>query len=669
MLFSTPMFSIIGLSHISYNRPEAPAHIMKRIHQLFCLMAFVLLYAHQSQAQHKATLDSLAALLPLKPDTSNTEDFYQVAHLHYQLGGSVDTLEYFAHLIADVGDQFDHNASRMRAYYLKGQIAYKKQKIGEAKISFDKANEYLDTTQITTWNSKIPNAIGVIYLTLEENETALKYLQEAQRAAEVLKADQLLGPTYTNIAILLGNLSEFDRAFTYFHKSIQASRRIGNKYGELGTMYSMVAAFLNVNELDSAQIYTTTYLKESEELKWKLGIIRGNRQLAEIYMRKKLYERSVQFTDTVFLKADTPDRDFHFLAAYRVKAMSLAELGRTAEAEVAIDSAFQVLKRIPRLIYHANTYENLAEVYSALGQYDKAYDYQQKSSILRDSLYGEEQRNKISVMQNMYEMEKTQRQLAELNQRTERQAFQIRQRNLLLFGLALISSLVLLSLYLFTQQRILKVQEKVAKIEYRLFRLQMNPHFLFNTLSAIQSFLFDAKNTKKAISYLAKFSQLMRQVLEYSRENQISLEDEIKTLENYLSLQQLRYDNAFDYEIEVDPSINPWEVQIPPILAQPFVENAIEHGKVHLAENGKIWVRFRKSKNHLHLIVEDNGIGREKAQQSASMKTHKSLASEITRDRLDILSDLNRQEVDFKIIDLPEKGTKVVFELPIVETI
>ena len=641
---------------------------MKQLIQLLCIMG-ALLFVWQCPAQDQQTLDSLENLLHEQSDTGKTKIYYEIAHHLFKYRMDTDTLEYYANKIMSIADQYDDDRSRMRAFYLKGQIAYRQQDYGSAKVYFEKANDLLDTTQVTQWHSKIPNALGVMHSKVDDNEKALEYYQKAQKVAEHLKAYDLLGPTYTNIAIIHGNLLNYDIAFDYMHKALYAARISKNKPSELSTMYSMVAAFMNAERLDSALHYTNSYLEQSIELDYIQGIIRGTKQLSQIYMFQEAFEQSKQYAYTVVELANENNSTIDLLSAYRVLVAVHSKLGETNQALIAIDSVYQILERVPQKIYHVNSYESIAETYSELGRNEEAYELQLKSTLLRDSLYGAEQQDKIRIMQNMYEVEKKERQLVELNQRSDRQAFQLQQRNTLLLGLALISLLLILSIYLYTQQRVLKAQKKVSEVEYRLLRLQMNPHFLFNTLSAIQSFLFDKSNTKQAIRYLSKFSHLMRQVLEYSRENQIYLDDEIKTLENYLSLQQLRYDKGFEYEIEVDPQINPAETLIPPILAQPFVENAIEHGKVHLAENGKIWVRFRKKGDILNLVIEDNGIGRARARENVSLKQHKSLASEITRDRMDILSRFSRRSLDFEIIDLPEKGTKVVFALPILEAI
>lgn len=153
----------------------------------------------------------------------------------------------------------------------------------------------------------------------------------------------------------------------------------------------------------------------------------------------------------------------------------------------------------------------------------------------------------------------------------------------------------------------IRYEQKAHKLEKQLLRSQMNPHFIFNSLTAIQGYFFDNQNA--AITYLARFSKLVRQILENSRVEYVSMENEIKTVENYLSLQQLRFSSKFDYIIEVDPAINREMMHIPPMLAQPFVENAIEHGILRKAGKGHLWIKYRMNNGMIDITVEDDGIG------------------------------------------------------------
>jgi sensor histidine kinase YesM len=223
---------------------------------------------------------------------------------------------------------------------------------------------------------------------------------------------------------------------------------------------------------------------------------------------------------------------------------------------------------------------------------------------------------------------------------------------------------------LFIRQNRLRTEQKTVALEQKLLRSQMNPHFIFNAISNISN-LIDKNDNARASGYLTRFSRLVRHILESTRSDHILLEEEIQNLENYLSLQKLRFENKFDYKIIVEEEIDPEEFSIPPMLIQPFVENAIEHGIKPKQEKGFIEVRLSRDHGILICEVEDNGIGREKALE-IRQHMHKSMATSITRERLAALNRKLRTKVSLKIIDLKSDvgkalGTLVRIGIPVVE--
>jgi LytS/YehU family sensor histidine kinase len=189
-------------------------------------------------------------------------------------------------------------------------------------------------------------------------------------------------------------------------------------------------------------------------------------------------------------------------------------------------------------------------------------------------------------------------------------------------------------------------------------------------LNSIQSFIIN-NDTDKATRYLAKFAQLMRLILTNSREAFVSVKDEVKTLTHYLDIEKLRFDNKFDYIIQVDPAIDDDFVGVPPMILQPYVENAILHGIIHLKERGKIIITLTQKHDIIQAIVEDNGIGRERAMKikNESGLHHQSRGMNITRERLEILGRQTNQEINVIVIDLIDDlgspaGTRVEINLP-----
>ena len=192
----------------------------------------------------------------------------------------------------------------------------------------------------------------------------------------------------------------------------------------------------------------------------------------------------------------------------------------------------------------------------------------------------------------------------------------------------------------------------------------MNPHFIFNALSAIQKFVIK-KDAIEGASFIAKFGALMRQFLEQSRQNWISLEDEVNTLSNYLAVQQLRFDYRFKYAIDVAEEIDIANTFITPLLAQPFVENAIEHGMAATQTDGRIEISFSKRGVDLVLKISDNGKGL----ITTKSKDHKSLATAITKDRLHLLrkpwNKPSIEVIDKCTLGRGETGVEVTMIIPL----
>lgn len=222
------------------------------------------------------------------------------------------------------------------------------------------------------------------------------------------------------------------------------------------------------------------------------------------------------------------------------------------------------------------------------------------------------------------------------------------------------------------EQKKTQLEKDVVELEQKALRLQMNPHFIFNALNSIQSQI-GTDNEQSARYYLAKFSRLMRQILDNSRQSTITLEEEINTLENYLLIEKFCNGDRFDYKINIDPNLEKDYIKIPPMLLQPFIENAIKHGLKFINEKrGMIDVSFAEIDNLLECSVTDNGIGRKKAEElnSISKETyHKSTALLVTQKRLDLLKE-DKNIRSLEIIDLYDEneeplGTKVIVRIPI----
>lgn len=206
------------------------------------------------------------------------------------------------------------------------------------------------------------------------------------------------------------------------------------------------------------------------------------------------------------------------------------------------------------------------------------------------------------------------------------------------------------------------LHQRIAQTELQALRAQMNPHFVFNAINSVQYFIThnDPDSSQK---YLSKFARLIRYVVDNSKPANIPLKTEIDALTLYLELEALRFSNKFVYEIIIEPGVNVNYIQIPSMLIQPYVENSIWHGLMHKKGNGKIEIRFSIHQNTLHCTIKDDGIGRLKSAQlkEANPNTlHKSLGMNITKDRLEIINQMNNSSLNLVIDDVLNSDNAVI---------
>ena len=209
---------------------------------------------------------------------------------------------------------------------------------------------------------------------------------------------------------------------------------------------------------------------------------------------------------------------------------------------------------------------------------------------------------------------------------------------------------------------------QIKSLEQKALQAMMNPHFIFNVLNSIQYYLM-SDNADKAQVNLTKFAKLIRKNLEINQERFISIGEEIEYLRLYLALEKLRFNESFEYNISVDSAIITTEINIPTMLIQPFVENAIWHGIMPQGGSGIVSIEFRKKDDALYVYICDNGVGYN-PNKASILTTHKSVGLKMTKERLDLMQSIYNEEFDFSIepvthIDSSISGTKVILKLPL----
>jgi LytS/YehU family sensor histidine kinase len=221
------------------------------------------------------------------------------------------------------------------------------------------------------------------------------------------------------------------------------------------------------------------------------------------------------------------------------------------------------------------------------------------------------------------------------------------------------------------ETQLAEMRQKSIEMEMQALRAQMNPHFIFNSLNSINRFILQ-NNRLQASEYLTKFSKLVRMILQNSQASLITLESELESLGLYLEMEALRFNYHFEYKVSFPDDMDIEVLKVPPLILQPYVENAIWHGLMHKEEKGQLDIEVSEEGDHLYFRITDNGIGRKKASELASKSAtkHKSMGLRITANRIAMMQNSNGDESPVKINDLVEPdgtaaGTEVVIKMPL----
>jgi tetratricopeptide (TPR) repeat protein len=500
--------------------------------------------------------------------------------------------------------------------------------ISQAIDSYFEALRLWELKNDTAGMSLAYGSIGLAYFYQKNYGKALEYSLKHLYLSEKRNDLWEMAKMCNNIAQIYNSRAVFDSALIYNRMSLNLHRTINLESGEADACINIASTMLHLGRRDSALWYS-----------------------------KKAIEIAVQNEITV-----PPS---YYVTLGNVE-QSLGNYSMAAENALRALSIARS-RAIPMVVSDATLL--LSDIYNRTGKDDLAYRFLKEHMQLKDSISNDQFLQQVTRMEIQYDFDKKQ-EAAEHARMQERLISEnkIKQQRIYLGGLALLLVIMAVFSLLYLRHARLRAKYSQIDLEQRLLRAQMNPHFISNSLCAIQDLIIGEK-PQKANAFLTKISRLMRNILENSREEYIPLEKEIETLRYYMEIQQLRFDTGFEYNINVDQSIDPENVSVPPMLAQPCVENSIEHGLLPLKENGWIAVSYTLKGGLIMLEVTDNGIGREKAAEIKPTGNRQSVSTKLTEKRLEHFRKiLKEKNISYEIIDLYEEetaaGTKVVMMLP-----
>ncbi|MDT8402473.1 MAG: histidine kinase, partial [Bacteroidales bacterium] len=371
-------------------------------------------------------------------------------------------------------------------------------------------------------------------------------------------------------------------------------------------------------------------LRISKEINWRAGIAAGLGNLADVFHEMGEIDSSIIYRRySLRLSQELTDCEGISEEYLRLAELYL-ETGRYDSVLVLANKSLQKAVECNYPLRQSEALKFIADYYSSRDNYKDAYPVLQQYYAMQDSISSADVKKNIGELEAKYQTKVNEQQIELLTFENQLSSQRLR---ISILTVVILIILLLLIIYVFFMRR---HQEKLkeANLKQQLFLSQMNPHFIFNALGSIQNYLYKNKPEVTA-SYLARFSFLMRAILNNSSKMSISLSEEIEILKNYIELERMRLKNSFDYEIHFPKDLETDLIDIPPMMIQPFVENAIKHGLKEGKDDGRLIVSFKDNNKYVEVLITDNGVGIDETMKS-NQSGHKSMALTIFNRRMQI---------------------------------
>ncbi len=516
--------------------------------------------------------------------------------------------------------------------------------------------------------ARIDNKLGIAYNFIGNQTMALKHLLQAEEALISLKLNNSIeiADVYSNISSVYEEENQNSNVEKYLFKALKIYKKHGDQlsiadvYNNYGKFY-----FNKQNDIEKAKEYFIKSYQIKSKLNTSLSTAVTAFNLGTIYSSE-----NTNFDKAIFYFQITKKISSELGNDYYV-GMSLQALGdiyrkrkNYPQSEKLLLEAIKLQKRSGSLPELSNCYLSLSKLYEEVGNFKDALYFSTASFTLKDSITNETKTREFIALEKQFESFKGDKKIQLLERDKEISELRIRrQQNYMIFSIILFIILIYSSYSYFrtaNKRNRLVLEKRIALAAISALNAQINSHFIANTLVSVKLFL-NRKDTEKSIGIIDNFSLLMRNTLIYSREERISLEEDIQNLRTYLAIEQVNHSNKFNYEIKLSNDISPETIQIPPMLVQPFIENAIKHG-IHSKIDGKISISYSIDVcSKLLIRITDNGNG---------IELNKDLPSKIgegTKIILERLAIFNADRIDTAVLSFSNAsngGTIVTILIP-----
>lgn len=535
-------------------------------------------------------------------------------------------------------------------------------------VYLNKLTAYIDT--MANSNPKkiaLAQNIASTYEWFGLYKTAIHYYQVAINGNRIIKNFRGLGLALANLGVLYSEMEDVDKAIQYSKEGLGYLEDVNMPY--MQTAANIASYYLDKRQYDSVAKYlaiSNAVVKKTNDNEQQVS---NNNILAGILTAQKKYtEAEALVTQNMNIVSKT---DNAFIRCKTLQAYAALDTSRKKydAAKQRLQEMLGVSRKNEIKALTVVALQNLSRVYATTGNYTEAYQYQQQYIQLKDSIAVDKAKAALDDLEISYQTLQKEQEIALLKKDNDIKGLQLTESNRMkLFYVVLIIFLVAffgLIYYQRNRRNKIETEKMKAELQTQVLRSQMNPHFIFNCLNSIENFIMQ-NDKRQASDYLNKFSQLIRTILDSSRNEVVPIAKDMEALKLYVELEQLRFNNKFTFSVHIDPALAGGDYLVPALLVQPFVENAIVHGMAHSEEKKlNLSVSASLEGDKIKYTIEDNGIGRERAKvyNMQNRPYHKSVGLQITEERINIFNEEDKKNA-IHIVDLYDEnknpgGTKV----------
>ena len=651
------------------------------------LFFFVLSFIAASAQQQE--IDSLQKQLKLHPaeDSTRFHIVNNIAHSYYQLNPA-EGLK-FADEAIDLAKKLRDTLFLQEAYYCKGLNYYGKSDYSDALELYKKAEAVLGNRTAYSRLFALHNGMAVVNMELSNYPEALKLYLDNLALSEKKNGKLGIATSCGNLAIIYRRLGDTKKALSYLFRSIDLYRELGRDKSIADAYGSLANTYDQDNMEDSALFYYKKEAEVSEKNDYTKGTVQALANLGIMYLKLCDYSKALPyFTKSIQIYTSMGDKSnialmYAGLAELIYKApdsvLKKIDISAANKTSTAIDyfkKSMKLAEEAKDIAIVGDDLEALSIIYKKQKKYDEALSAYEKFIVIKDSIMDDDKKSLITKIGLQAEFSKKEDSLQDEHEKKEiiSRAETVKEatvkRAILAGGLILLSAGIAGFIF-YKRNRDIRQQHKDAELKneitetnMKVMRLQMNPHFIFNSLNSIGDYIIKNK-PGEADAYLSKFAKVMRMTLENSEKKEIILAEDLLMLELYMQLEAKRLNDKFSYKINIGPGVDTENILVPPMIFQPFVENSIWHGIAKKEGKGHIDISISGVNGMLHCVIEDDGIGR---QQSSAIQPNEqaknaSLGMKITKARIEILNRLKGSNATVQLIDKPQ-GLRAELQLP-----